>query len=262
MIELLHLNKNFGNFQAVRDVTLQVPPGEVFGFLGPNGAGKTTTIRMMAGLLKPTSGQILLCGKDMTREPEEAKSLLGFIPDRPYLYEKLTGYEFLEFIADLHGVDLGNQRRKRMAELLELFELGGWSRELVEGYSHGMRQRLAIAAALIHRPKVLIVDEPMVGLDPKGARLVKSLFSELAKAGLSVFMSTHSLDVAEEMCQRIGIINEGQVIALGTIAEVRERAQSTDERLESLFLKLTGGTEPDDGPGPSSMTSGDFRTPQ
>jgi len=241
MIELIHLNKKFGNFHAVQDVTLQVPPGEVFGFLGPNGAGKTTTIRMMAGLMKPTSGQILLCGKDVSREPEEAKSLLGFIPDRPYLYEKLTGQEFLEFIADLHGVDSGDRRGRRIAELLELFDLQGWSHELVEGYSHGMRQRLAIASALIHRPKVLIVDEPMVGLDPKGARLVKCLFFELAKAGVSVFMSTHILEVAEEMCHRIGIINEGRVIALGTIEEIREKAQSSDDRLEPLFLKLTGG---------------------
>lgn len=240
MIELVNLNKKFGNFHAVRDVSLQVLPGEVFGFLGPNGAGKTTTIRMMAGLMKPTSGQILLCGKDVSREPEEAKSLLGFIPDRPYLYEKLTGQEFLEFVADLHGMDSGDHRGKRIAELLELFDLQGWRHELVEGYSHGMRQRLTIAAALIHRPKVLIVDEPMVGLDPKGARLVKRLLFELAVAGVSVFMSTHILQVAEEMCHRIGIINEGRLIALGTIQELREKAQSTDERLEPLFLKLTG----------------------
>jgi ABC-2 type transport system ATP-binding protein len=240
VIEIVGLNKRFGNFHAVRDVTLQVLPGEVFGFLGPNGAGKTTTIRMMAGLMKPTSGHILLCGKDVTREPEDAKSLLGFIPDRPYLYEKLTGREFLEFIADLHGVDSGDHRAERIAELFKLFDLEGWSHELVESYSHGMRQRLTIAAALIHRPKVLIVDEPMVGLDPKGARLVKSLFFELAKAGVSVFMSTHILEVAEEMCHRIGIINEGRVIALGTIGEIREKARSTDERLEPLFLKLTG----------------------
>ena len=240
MIELINLNKKFGNFQAVRDVSLQVLPGEVFGFLGPNGAGKTTTIRMMAGLMKPTSGHILLCGKDVSQEPEEAKSLLGFIPDRPYLYEKLTGQEFLEFVADLHGVDSGDHRGKRIAELLELFDLQGWNHELVEGYSNGMRQRLTIAAALIHRPKVLIVDEPMVGLDPKGARLVKRLFFELAVAGVSVFMSTHILEVAEEMCHRIGIINEGRLIALGTIQELREKAQSTDERLEPLFLKLTG----------------------
>jgi ABC-2 type transport system ATP-binding protein len=206
---------------------------------------------MMAGLMKPTSGQILLCGKDVTREPEEAKSLLGFIPDRPYLYEKLTGQEFLEFIADLHGVNSGNHRGKRIAELLDLFELEGWSHELVEGYSHGMRQRLTIAAALLPCPKVLIVDEPMVGLDPKGTRLVKCLFFELAKAGVSVFMSTHSLEVAEEMCHRIGIINEGRVIALGTIQEIREKAQSTDERLEPLFLKLTGEER-------NSMTGGDL----
>jgi ABC-2 type transport system ATP-binding protein len=245
VIELVNLNKKFGNFHAVRDLCLRVLPGEVFGFLGPNGAGKTTTIRMMAGLMKPTSGQILLCGKDVSREPEAAKSLLGFIPDRPYLYEKLTGQEFLEFVADLHGVDAGDHRGKRISELLELFDLQGWSHELVEGYSHGMRQRLTIVAALIHRPKVLIVDEPMVGLDPKGTRLVKRLFFELAAAGVSVFMSTHILEVAEEMCHRIGIINEGRVIALGTIQELREKARSTEDRLEPLFLKLTG--EPDHG---------------
>jgi ABC-2 type transport system ATP-binding protein len=240
VIELVHLHKKFGNFHAVRDVTLQVLPGEIFGFLGPNGAGKTTTIRMMVGLMKPTSGHVLLCGKDIAREPEEAKSILGFIPDRPYLYEKLTGQEFLEFIADLQGLGSGDHRGMRIAELLGLFDLQGWSRELVEGYSHGMRQRLIIAAALIHRPKVLIVDEPMVGLDPKATRLVKRLFFDLAKAGVSIFMSTHILQVAEEMCHRIAIINEGRVIALGTMQELREKAQSTDDRLEPLFLKLTG----------------------
>ena len=240
MIELWQLNKKFGNFHAVRDVTLKILPGELFGFLGPNGAGKTTTIRMMVGLMKPTSGRVLLYGKDVLREPEEAKSILGFIPDRPYLYEKLTGLEFLEFVADLHGLDSGNHRRKRIAELLEFFDLEGWSRELVESYSHGMRQRLILAAAIVHRPKALIVDEPMVGLDPKGARLVKRLFLDLAKTGVAIFMSTHILEVAEEMCQRIGIINEGRMIALGTMQELREKAQSADDKLESLFLKLTG----------------------
>ena len=240
MIELWQLNKKFGNFHAVRDVTLKILPGELFGFLGPNGAGKTTTIRMMVGLMKPTSGRVLLYGKDVLREPEEAKSILGFIPDRPYLYEKLTGLEFLEFVADLHGLDSGNHRRKRIAELLEFFDLGGWSRELVESYSHGMRQRLILAAAIVHRPKALIVDEPMVGLDPKGARLVKRLFLDLAKSGVAIFMSTHILEVAEEMCQRIGIINEGRMIALGTMQELREKAQSADDKLEPLFLKLTG----------------------
>jgi ABC-2 type transport system ATP-binding protein len=241
LIDLWQLNKKFGNFQAVKDVTLHVLPGEVFGFLGPNGAGKTTTIRMMVGLMKPTSGRVLLDGKDIAQEPEEAKSILGFIPDRPYLYEKLTGQEFLEFIADLHGLGSGDHREKRITELLEFFDLQGWSRELVESYSHGMRQRLTIAAAILHRPKVLIVDEPMVGLDPKGARLVKELFSNLAKAGVAIFMSTHVLEVAEEMCHRIGIIHEGRVIALGSLKELREKAQITEERLENLFLQLTAG---------------------
>jgi ABC-2 type transport system ATP-binding protein len=241
MIAIDSLNKKFGNFHAVRDLDLRIPPGEVFGFLGPNGAGKTTTIRMMVGLIKPTSGRVLIDGQDISRQPEEAKAILGFIPDRPYLYEKLTGREFLEFIADLHSLDSGDKRKKRIGELLIFFDLEDWGRELVESYSHGMRQRLIIAAALLHRPKVLIVDEPMVGLDPKGARLVKRLFFELAKKGMAIFMSTHSLEVAEKMCQRIGIINEGRLIAVGTMAELREKAQSTDERLEPLFLKLTGG---------------------
>ncbi|MBU1205572.1 MAG: ABC transporter ATP-binding protein [Proteobacteria bacterium] len=243
MIELFHLSKNFGNFHAVKDVTLQIPPGEIFGFLGPNGAGKTTTIRMMAGLMKPTSGRILLDGKDILQQPEEAKSILGFIPDRPYLYEKLTGQEFLEFIADLHGLEAGNSQQKRIGELLNFFDLQGWSQELVESYSHGMRQRLVIAAALLHRPKVLIVDEPMVGLDPKGTRLVKGLFRDLSRKGVSIFMSTHTLEVAEEVCQRMGIINEGRVIALGTMQELLEKSKTTDARLESLFLKLTGEEE-------------------
>ncbi len=243
MIELFHLGKNFRNFQAVKDVTLQIPRGEIFGFLGPNGAGKTTTIRMMAGLMKPTSGRVCLDGKDVLRQPEEAKSVLGFIPDRPYLYEKLTGQEFLDFIADLHGLETGNSRQKRIDELLNFFDLQGWCRELIESYSHGMRQRLVFGAALLHRPKVLIIDEPMVGLDPKGTRLVKGLFRDLAHKGVSIFMSTHTLELAEEMCQRIGIINEGKVIALGNMQELREKAKTTDARLESLFLKLTGEEE-------------------
>ena len=243
MIELSHLCKSFGDFQAVKDITLRIPPGEIFGFLGPNGAGKTTTIRMMAGLMKPTSGRVLLDGKDVLQQPEEAKSILGFIPDRPYLYEKLTGQEFLEFIADVRGLRAGNSQQKRIGELLNFFDLQGWSQELVESYSHGMRQRLVVAAALLHHPKVLIVDEPMVGLDPKGTRLVKGLFRDLSRKGVSIFMSTHTLELAEEICQRIGIINEGRVIALGTIQELREKAKTTDARLESLFLKLTGEEE-------------------
>lgn len=240
MIELVQLNKKFGNFHAVKDVTLRVHPGEIFGFLGPNGAGKTTTIRMIAGLIQPTSGRVLLDGKDVSRKPEEAKSILGFIPDRPHLYEKLTGQEFLEFIAGLHGLPSGDSQQSRTAELLRLFDLQDWGRELIESYSHGMRQRLIIAAALLPHPKALIVDEPMVGLDPKGARLVKGLFGNLAKSGVAIFLSTHTLELAEEMCHRIGIINEGRVIALGTMQELREEARSVDERLEPLFLRLTG----------------------
>lgn len=243
MIELIHLGKNFGSFQAVNDVNLHIPPGEIFGFLGPNGAGKTTTIRMMAGLLKPTSGKILLGGKDVFQQPEEAKAILGFIPDRPYLYEKLTGQEFLEFIADLHGLDSRDSRQKRMEELFNFFNLQDWKQELVESYSHGMRQRLTLAAAILHRPKVFVIDEPLVGLDPKGARLVKGLFRELAKSGVAIFMSTHTLELAEEVCHRIGIINEGKVIALGTMQELREKAETTDARLEPLFLRLTGEKE-------------------
>ena len=239
MIELDRLNKKFGTFHAVRDLCLRVPPGEIFGFLGPNGAGKTTTIRMMAGLMKPTSGRILLDGKDVARDPEEAKAILGYIPDRPYLYEKLTGGEFLEFIAGLHRLDPEDGWRRRAEEFLEFFDLLNWRHELIESYSHGMRQRLIISAALLHHPRVLVIDEPMVGLDPRGVNLVKGLLRDLVGSGMTVFLSTHILSIAEEVCQRIGIIHEGQMISLGTMEELREQARSRDERLEPLFLKLT-----------------------
>ena len=239
MIELDHLTKKFGTFHAVRDLSLHIPPGEIFGFLGPNGAGKTTTLRMMAGLMKPTSGRILLDGKDMTRQPEQAKAILGYIPDRPYLYEKLTGGEFLEFIAGLHRLDPKDGWKRRSEQLLEYFDLLSWRHELIESYSHGMRQRLIISAALLPRPKVLVIDEPMVGLDPRGVNLVKSLLRDLVGSGMTVFLSTHILAIAEEVCQRIGIIHEGQMISLGTMEDLREQARIGDERLEPLFLKLT-----------------------
>ena len=239
MIELDHLTKKFGTFYAVRDLSLRVPPGEIFGFLGPNGAGKTTTIRMMAGLMKPSSGLILLDGTDVARQPEQAKAILGYIPDRPYLYEKLTGGEFLEFIAGLHRLDPKDGWKRRSEELLEFFDLLSWRHELIESYSHGMRQRLIISAALLHRPKVLVIDEPMVGLDPRGVNLVKSLLRDRVGSGVSIFLSTHTLAMAEEVCQRIGIIHEGQLISLGTMEELREQARSRDERLEPIFLKLT-----------------------
>ncbi len=239
MIELHELNKKFGDFYAVKDLTLRVPPGEIFGFLGPNGAGKTTTIRMMAGLIKPTSGRILLGGRDVSHDPERAKEILGYIPDRPYLYEKLTGEEFLEFVAGLHHLKGEDEWQKRSSELLEIFDLSGWRRELIESYSHGMRQRLTITAALLHRPQVLVVDEPVVGLDPKGTRFVKNLFRDLAQKGMAIFLSTHVLGIAEEMCQRIGIIQNGQMIALGSMEELRKQAKITESGLEPLFLKLT-----------------------
>jgi len=244
LIELDHLTKKFGSFYAVRDLSLRVRPGEIFGFLGPNGAGKTTTIRMMAGLMKPTSGRVLLEGKDVYREPDKAKAILGYIPDRPYLYEKLTGGEFLEFIAGLHHLQLDDGWKRRSERLLEFFDLQNWRQELIESYSHGMRQRLIITAALLHRPKALVVDEPMVGLDPRGVLLVKDLFRDLVQSGVTVFFSTHTLAMAEELCQRIGIIHEGQLIALGSMAELREQARSRDERLEPLFLKLTEEERP------------------
>ncbi len=239
MIKLHSLSKKFGDFFAVKQLTLQVSGGEIMGFLGPNGAGKTTTIRMMAGLMKPTSGQILLAGKDVFVEPREAKAILGYIPDRPYLYEKLTGDEFLEFVAGLYHLKREDGWRKRSAELLEIFNLSDWRGELIESYSHGMRQRLTITAALLHRPRVLVVDEPVVGLDPKGTQLVKNLFRDLAKEGMAIFLSTHVLGIAEEMCQRIAILNAGQMIALGTMDDLRNQAKVTDSRLEPLFLKLT-----------------------
>jgi ABC-2 type transport system ATP-binding protein len=240
MIKLNHLTKVFKGFRAVDDLDLEVRRGIVYGFLGPNGAGKTTTIKMMAGILKPTQGRIMINGMDLAKEPSEVKRCIGFIPDRPFLYEKLTGLEFLRFIAGLYQLDHSRSLEGRLTLLLELFELSHWGDELVESYSHGMKQRLIMCAALLHEPKVLIVDEPMVGLDPKGARLVKNIFKEEARKGRTVFMSTHSLEVAQEVCQEIAIIQGGRIIATGTPEELRREA-GVDGDLESIFLKLTEG---------------------
>ena len=243
MIELVNLTKRYAQTLAVDDITLNVPAGEVFGFLGPNGAGKTTTIRMMMGLLQPTAGAVILGGHDLAREAIAAKQLCGFVPDRPHVHEKLTGAEFLEFVAGLYRVPWAVMAKRR-EELLEMFDLADWATELVESYSHGMKQRLVMAAALIHAPRLLIVDEPMVGLDPRGARLLKRTLRQLAESGVTVFMSTHSLEVAEETCDRIGIINQGRLIAVGTVEELRHQAGShSDARLEAIFLKLTGGED-------------------
>lgn len=238
MIRLENLSKRYGSLAAVDSLNLEVRSGEIFGFLGPNGAGKTTTIRVMMGILKPTSGRVILGDFDVERQPEQAKAIAGFIPDRPFIYEKLSGSEFLTFVGRLHHVE-PERLRRRISELFEHMELSRWKDELVESYSHGMKQRLVFCAALLHEPRVLVVDEPMVGMDPKGARALKDLFRSLAEAGVTVFLSTHSISVAEEVCHRIGIIQKGRLIARGTMAELYRLARVEDGKLENLFLELT-----------------------
>jgi len=241
MIEVEGLVKTYGSFTAVDGVSLSVPAGEIHGFLGPNGAGKTTTIRIVAGLLKPTAGRVAINGHDLAREPEAAKASLGFIPDRPFIYEKLTAREFLRFHGGLYGME-GSAVEERAGEVLELFELTRWQGELVESFSHGMKQRLVMCAAFLHRPRAVLVDEPMVGLDPRGARLIKDIFRLMSSHGVAVLMSTHTLEVAQEMCDRISIILRGQIIARGTVDELRAMAGGEDEHLTPVFLKLTGGS--------------------
>jgi ABC-2 type transport system ATP-binding protein len=240
MIELHELTKQYGSTLAVDHLSLSVSAGEIFGFLGPNGAGKTTTIRMMMGLLQPSAGTVRLGGHDLHADPLRAKALCGFVPDRPYVYEKLTGAEFLDFAADLYNVEPPAKGRRRET-LLGLFDLAEWRDELAESYSHGMKQRLVMASALMHGPRILIVDEPTVGMDPRGARLLKRIFRDLAGDGATVFMSTHSLEVAEELCDRVAIILRGRLVALGTVDELRAHAgRERDSTLESVFLQLTG----------------------
>ncbi|HXV83844.1 MAG TPA: ABC transporter ATP-binding protein [Candidatus Binatia bacterium] len=238
MIKLVNLTKHYDRLAAVDTLNLEVQPGEIFGFLGPNGAGKTTTIRVMMGILKPTSGQVFLGGYDVEQQPEEAKAISGFIPDRPFIYEKLSGLEFLHFVGKLHRLDPVHLEQ-RAFELLESFELTRWKDELVESYSHGMKQRLVVCASLMHEPRILVVDEPMVGMDPKGARKLKDLFRSLSEQGTTVFLSTHSIGVAEEVCHRIGIIQSGRLIACGTMADLCAQAQTQQGNLESVFLELT-----------------------
>lgn len=240
MIELKNLTKRFGDIVAVHRLNLSVSEGEIFGFIGPNGAGKTTTLRMMGGVLAPTEGSVIIDGVDMAEEPEKAKKRIGFIPDRPFLYEKLTGMEFLRFTADLYDIGDGEFREKS-EKILKQFSLYHWGDELVESYSHGMKQRLIISAAILHDPKVIVVDEPMVGLDPAGSRMVKNLFRNLAKEGTTIFMSTHTLGMAEDVCDRIGIIHKGSLIATGTTQELMGRAQVREGDLEEVFMILTEG---------------------
>jgi ABC-2 type transport system ATP-binding protein len=241
MITLQNLAKTYGGFTAVDGISLEVPPGELHGFLGPNGAGKSTTFRMVAGLLKPSAGRVLVNGADIAREPERAKASLGFIPDRPFIYEKLTAGEFLRFHGGLYAMP-EPRIDQRVREMLALFELTAWEHQLVESFSHGMKQRLVMSAAFMHQPRAVLVDEPMVGLDPRGAQLIKAIFRRITESGVAILMSTHTLEVAEEMCDRVSIVLRGRIIAQGTVDQIRAMSGSRDEQLTTLFLRLTGGS--------------------
>jgi ABC-2 type transport system ATP-binding protein len=238
MIELTGLTKTYGTFTAVDAIDLTVPRGELFGFLGPNGAGKTTTLRMIAGILKPTAGSVRIAGIDVATDPIAAKAQLGFIPDRPFIYEKLTGSEFLRFVAGLFGQS-GAEIEHRARELMALFDLEAWRDELVESYSHGMRQKLIIASAFVHRPAVIVVDEPHVGLDPKSIKILRDLFKEYTRRGHTIMMSTHTLEAAESLCDRIAIIHAGRIAACGSMPELQAGA-AEGGGLEEIFLRLTG----------------------
>ena len=239
MIQLDALTKRYGKFTAVDSLSLHVARGELFGFLGPNGAGKTTTLRMIAGILRPTAGTIRIGGVDLIADPIKAKAKLGFIPDRPFIYEKLTGIEFLRFVAGLYGQE-GPAIDRRSQELLALFDLEPWRDELVESYSHGMRQKLIISSAFVHQPEVIVVDEPMVGLDPKAARILKDLFREYTHRGNTIIFSTHTLEVAESLCDRLAIVQGGTIRAVGTMEELRQGSEPHERGLEQIFLRLTG----------------------
>lgn len=242
LIETRSLVKRYGDKIAVDNVSLQVQGGEVFGFLGPNGAGKTTTIKMIVGLLQPTSGTIHVAGVDVQAQPLIAKASCGYVPDTPNLYAKLTARELLRFVGDLYNLDR-RQVAQRTEELLRVLDLTAAADDTVDSYSHGMQQKASLASALMHDPRVLVLDEPTVGLDPKSARLIKDLLRQMADRGAAVFLSTHILEIAERMCDRIGIINKGQLVAVGTMTELRSLGKAGEVSLEDIFLALTGGAE-------------------
>jgi ABC-2 type transport system ATP-binding protein len=249
MITLEHVTKAYGPKLAVQDLSLEIGAGELFAFLGPNGAGKTTTIKMMVGLLFPTSGRVLIGGHDLRTDGERARQLLSYVPDQPFLYEKLTGREFLQFIADMYGLT-HEEGRQRIDQVVEQFNLEDFVNDLTERYSHGMRQRTVFASALVHHPKVLIVDEPTVGLDPRSVRILKDLLRKQADDGTTVFLSSHSLDVVEELADRIAIVDHGQLISCGTLEHLRSHA-ALDGSLEEVFLRLT-----EEAPAPAPATEG------
>ena len=238
MIELDNVTRTYGDKTAVAGLNLRVPAGELFAFLGPNGAGKTTTIKMLVGLLRPSSGHVRLGGFDVVAEPRRACALLGYVPDVPFLYDKLTGREFLHFIARMYGFDQ-RATADRVQREMDHFELEDFVDDLTESYAHGMKQRLVFAAALLHDPAVLVIDEPLVGLDPRSSKLVKDLLRARAAAGTAIFMSTHLLDVAEQIADRIGIVDRGALLCVGTLADLRRGMAAQHTSLEQLFLDVT-----------------------
>ena len=240
MIEIEEVSKTYGRKLAVAQLSLEVPEGEVFAFLGANGAGKTTTIKMLVGLLMPDHGRLRLGGYDVVAQPREASRLVGYVPDQPYLYDKLTGREFLEFMSAIYGMP-DDEAQASIAEQIEVFSLGDFVDRMAETYSHGMKQRVVFAAALVHRPRIVILDEPMVGLDPHSMRVVKDLLRALADAGTTIFMSTHTLSLAEEIADRIGVITTGNLQFVGSLQDLRAHTRREGETLERLFLELTSG---------------------
>lgn len=242
LIRTVQLTKRFGPATAVDHLDLEVHSGEIFGFLGPNGSGKTTTIKMLTGLLDPSGGEAYICGYDVNKQAAQAKALMAYVPDQPKLYGKLTAREFLFLMADLYRMPRAASR-DMAGQLLAMFGLEGRADELLEGYSHGMRQKVVLAAALIHRPRVILLDEPTVGLDPASARLLKDVLQEMARMGAAVFVSTHILEIAERMCHRVGILQEGRLIAQGSPEELRRAVGRGEGSLEDIFLELTGGHE-------------------
>ena len=241
MIQVRALSKRFGDLAAVDGLDLDIPQGEFFAFLGPNGAGKTTTIKMLAGLLKPSAGTAVIGGYDIQKEPEQAKARLAYVPDFPYTYDKLTAVEFMQFVGDIFGL-APDIIASRTDAFFDRFHLNDYRHELTENLSHGTRQRLVISSALLHDPSVLVIDEPMVGLDPMHARIVKDEFKARSRAGMTIFFSTHQLSVAEELADRVGIIHCGRLIALGTVAELREMTAEKGA-LENVFLSLVDAEE-------------------
>jgi ABC-2 type transport system ATP-binding protein len=241
MIQTTNLTRHFGTLAAVKDLNMTVEPGELFGFLGPNGAGKTTTIRMLVGLLRPTSGSAVVAEHDIQQEPLAVKRAVGYLAQTPLLYDKLTGWEFLRFVGGLHSLS-DEVIANRAEELLALVDLTEKADQLIKSYSGGMRHKIGLCSAMLHKPGVLILDEPLAGMDPYSARRIKDLLRELCRQGVTVFLSTHILEIAERVCDRVGILDCGELVAMGTMAELREMVQTTsDSTLEDLFLELTGG---------------------